>query len=475
MSFKKYIFFTCLAFLFLFPSVAPAADNDSQENVKGYSLKINGRDVSLLYPPRPVGSEFYLALCDFSVITGCTFEVYPGSGAISIKNGLRYLDLSINSPKAIINDHLANVPAPCEVDGILYIPFKSTAAGLGYSVSSSDSNALSLSYNSYINIKRDSSAESTNDFLPRGAEFITVPASGGQAEKTSYLSSDLDGDGIEEHASFYRENGGRYGLLLFAGKEKSYTRLWQKQELFAPDLLAAGRFDSRRNFLLAGWNLGEPLGSSLEIYSMTESGLDIVYTGLYHKIDIGDFDGDGSDELAIWQQDVGETYNISVLKWNGSRFDHLESCPGYFEKIMDYYNLLPKGTSPARALLFRKAEVSMRAVKPDLAIKYSYDGMYLPQDYPENQIFQGLRGIAMVSLKKYDEALPLLKAALGDQSGTVWPEARLALARCYLETGATGRGLLELGRSVSVGNDWAGFASACQLLAEQRQMSFVAN
>jgi hypothetical protein len=437
------------------------------ESKTGHLIKINGEEIKLLFPTRPAGSDLYMALCDFSGITGCTYEAHPVTGALTIRKGLRYLELAVNSPKAVINDRTATVsPPPAEVDGIVYVPFKYTAGGLGYSVGSSGDNALTLAHNPFIKINRAAPSGSINDFLPRGAEFVAPPQNT-TAETDRYVSKDLDGDGNEEHASFYKTNGGKYGLLLFGGREDSYTRLLQKEDFFIPDYLGTGLFDKSKPFLLAGWNLGDPLGSILEIYALSDSGLDIVYTGMYHKIEMGDFDSDGTDELALWQKDLGETYQITVLKWNGSRFAPLEFCPGYYEKVLKYYNLQPAGLSPARALNFRKAEAALRAGRPDLAIKHSTDGMYLPRDYPGDQTFQGLKGIALVAAKQYAEALPLLKAALGERGGTVWPGARVALAQCYFAAGASERGLVELGRAVSQGNDWAGFEDACKMLGEQ--------
>lgn len=456
------------SFLVLLSSAAAAAEKAPGVNTGGgRSINVNGKSFTLLYPSRPAGADLYVALCDFSLITGCTYRTYPGSGVISIKSGARCLDLVTGSPGAEINGRRAAVsPAPAEVDGTVYIPFKFSASGLGYSVTSGDGNSFILDYNHYIKITPGPISDNLNDFLPRGADLLT-PSANDPSDTADLVSADLDGDGRAEYASLYRGIGNKYGLLLYTGQKDQYQRLWQKNEFFAPDFLGADSFGGSLPFLLTGWNMGDPLGSYLEIYSLEDGGLDVLYTGLYHKIKIGDFDSDGSNELALWQKDQGDTYSITVLKWNGSRFAPLEFCPGYYEKVLEYYGSLPAGAAQARALYYRKAEAGLKAKRFDQAIKNSIDGMYLPPGYPSNETFQGLRGMALVELNRCADALPLLQSALGSFPGPVWPEVRFALARCYFDTGSPDRGLLELSRAVSEGNDWPGFDRAYQMLGAQ--------
>ena len=465
----KILSIVSLIFLLIFSSAAAAAEKAPGVNAgDGRYIIVNGKIFTLLYPSRPAGSDLYVALCDFSMITGCTYRTYPGSGSISLIKGARRLDLVIGSPRANIKGRLATVsPVPAEVDGTVYIPLKFSASCLGYSVSSGDGNSFHFDYNQYIKIPPGPSTGKLNDFLPLGAELVPAPSANSPSDTADPVSADLDGDGNTEYASFYRGIGNKYGLLLYNGTKDQYNRLWQKNEFFAPDFLGADSFGESRPFLLAGWNMGDPLGSYLEIYSLEDSGLDVLYTGLYHKIQIGDFDTDGSNELALWQKDQGDTYGVTVLKWNGGRFTPMEFCPGYFEKVSEYYGSRPEEPAPARALYYRKAEAFLKSGSFDLAIKNSLDGMHLPPGYPSSQTFQGLRGMALVEINRSADALPLLQSALGSFPGPVCPELRLALARCYLDSGRPDRGLLELSRALSEGNDWPGFDRAYQMLGAQ--------
>jgi len=467
----KILSFISLVFILLFTTAAPAAEINPGANAgDGNTINVNGKSFLLLYPSRPAGSDIYLALCDFSMITGCTYRTYPGSGAISLFKGARRLDLVIGSPGANINGRTATVsPAPAEVDGTIYIPFKFSASCLGYSISSGDGNSISLNYNCYIKISPGDPTDTIEDFLPRGADFVDAPQSGSSTDTLKPTKADLDGDGNVEYASFYKGVGNKYGLLLYNGTEGQYRRIWQKDEPFAPDFLGTDSFGGSKPFLLSGWDLGDPLGSFLEVYSLEEDGLDVLFTGLYHKIEIADLDADGCNELALWQKDQGDTYSVTILKWNGSRLIPMEICPGYYQKVLEYYSSQPAGASPARALYYRKAEAFLKSGNFDQAIKYSLDGMRLPQSYPSSQTFQGMRGLALVEINKCSDAFPLLQSALDSSPGPVWPELRLALARCYFEGGSPDRGLLELSRALSEGNDWPGFDRAYRMLGEKLQ------
>lgn len=467
----KIISIFSLIFLLLFTSAAAAAEKAPGENAgDGRSININGKIVTLLYPSRPAGSDTYLALCDFSMITGATYRTHPGSGAITLIKGARRLDLFIGGSGANINGRPATVSAvPAEVDGTVYIPFKFAASCLGYSISSGDGNYLSLNYNCYIKISPGDPTGNINDFLPRGADFIPAPPADGSKDNLSPASADLDGDGKAEYASFYSGIGNKYGLLLYNGTEGQYNRIWQKDELFAPDFLGTGSFGGSRPFLLAGWKMGDPLGSFLEVYSLEEGGLDVLFAGLYHKIEIADLDADGGNELAIWQKDQGDTYSVMIYKWNGSRFTPVEICPPYYEKVLEYYESLPANAAPARALYYRKAEAFLKSGSFDQAVKYSLDGMRLPPGYPSGQTFQGLRGMALVEINRFADALPLLQSALGPFPGPARPDLRLALARSYFDSGRADRGLLELSRAMSESNDWPGFDRAYQMFGAQME------
>lgn len=463
MSVRIVITLAAILLFVVFPSRSPAAGTGSSGG--GGTVVVDGVIMDTLWPLRATSLDRLVPLADFARSTGALYSFYPGTGGAVIARGDRVLEIYMDRQRAVINgSEVILKQPPVMVDGVIYIPLGTAASALGYTVTHEQASNI-------IYLSRRTAGESTHrnypdaatalDLLPPGSEFIGAE---GVNEGQTALKGDFELDGALEYAALYRKNDGKYGLILYKNENGRYSRIWLKEEDFPPSLINITDLNGGGPELLVGWSLGDPLGSYLEVFTVKDGIPEILHSSLYHRIDLGDFDGDGSGELAVWQQDTGETYLTSVLKWDGRAFTKQEYHPHYYARVIEYYRGMTSDSAQKRAVQLYLAEAFLRSGDFRQALEAAEEGLRQSQGNIDNNSFYGLKGLALEGLERYQEALPYLKKSLEGRPGPVWPESRFALSRCYLKTGAADRGRLELVRSINEGNHWQGFERAREFM-----------
>lgn len=462
MSVRIRIAFLALILSVVFPAHSPAAGTVSAKS-PSTTVVVDGASVEWIWMPRSGGLDRLVSLADFARATGAAYSFYPGTGDIVISRGERVLELCMDRRKALINGSGFTLKQPPRTaDGVIYIPLGAAASALGYTISNDQTkNILYVTQNppGIPSYRDHPAAGSAIDLLPPGSEFITAGE--------TVVKGDVDGDGHNEYAALYRKNDGKYGVVLYSAKNGRYGKIWFKEEDLLPELIDISDLNGGGCELLLGWELDEALGSYLEIYTVSRGSPELIFSGLYHRIDRGDFDGDGKNEFAVWQKDTENTYSVSLYKWGGSMFTPREYHPEYYSGVIDYYKNLSVDDAQKRAVTYYLAEAFLRSREFGQSLQAAEEGLRYNQGHIPNSHFYGIKGLALVGLERFEDALLYLQKSLEGKPGTVWPEARFALSRCYLETGNIEKGRLELIRALNEGNGWQGFERARETLRSE--------
>ena len=460
MSVKFRMALSVIIFAIAFPVAAMTSYGASRE-ASWPLITVDGAQVDSLWETRSGGFDHLTPVTDLARSTGAEYSFFPGTGGILIKKGDHLLELFIDRKGALINGAETTLTQPPRsADGVIYVPLNTVASALGYSVSyNTKENTFHLSNIPGSPLAQQPKVKVPGDLLPSGSEFL-------ETDKTT-KKGDLDGDGKDEYSALYRNNNGKYGVIVYRQESEGFLKLWQKEEEFPPSLLELADLNGGGSELMVGWNFGAAIGSHIEIYSFKSGSADLLFSGMYHRFEQGDFDGDGINEFALWQRDFGDTYSIPVLKWNGTMFTPVEYLPGYYKKVVGYYQSLAPKASQNRSVQYYLAEAYLRSGEFNLALKTAAEGINLPQSHPSNADFQRLKGLALVGLERHTEALPYLELSLKGFPGPVWTEARFALSRCYVKNGEPARGHLEMIRALNEGNQWQGYQRALETLKSE--------
>lgn len=452
----------CMVFL-----AHPASAGTGKTGSAGITIMVDGTVMKTLWKIRPGVRDHLVPLADFARHAGAAYSFYPGSGVIVISKGDRVLELCMDRARALINGSEFTLGQPPGTsDGVIYVPLGATASALGYSVSVQGKNSIYLTYGPPGKRPHPNSpsVSSVSRLLPPGSELIKADGGGEGMAGETVIKGDADGDGSDEYAALYRKNDGKYGVMLYRAQDGRYSKIWLKEEDSPPSLLELKDFNGGGSELLVGWNFGEPLGSYLEIFTFRGGAPELLYGGLYHRLDLGDFDGDGYPEFAAWQKDAGSTYSVELFKWDGGMFSPQEYQPRYYSGVVDYYKGINVSPGQKRAVRYYLAEAYLRSREFSLALQAAEEGLLHNPDHITNSHFYKLKGLALAGLERYDEALPYLRKSLEGRPGPVWPEARYALSRCYIKKGDIYRGRLELARALNEGNRWQGYERAREAL-----------
>ncbi|MFZ5647739.1 MAG: stalk domain-containing protein [Bacillota bacterium] len=465
MSGKIRITLLAIMLYLIFPAHSQAAGVPPGSS-GGAAVVVDGVHMDSIWQTRAESPDSFVPVADFARSTGALYSFYPGTGGIVIVKGEQVLELYMDRRGAWLNGSGITLKQPPRtVDGVVYIPLGSTAAALGYTVSfDREANTFYLTQNTpgKPDYRNNPAVSNPMELLPAESEFITAGSGAKKSDKTGdiALKGDMDGDGVDEYAALYRKNNGKYGVLLYRSENGQYIKIWAREEDFPPSLLDLKDLNGGGCDLLVAWDFGEPLGYYLEIFTIKGGATELLYSSIYHRLELGDFDGDGACEFAIWQKDAGDTYSTSVFEWNGSMFAPQEYHPQYYAGVIKYYQNTSFNTGQKRASLYYLAEAFLRSKEFGQALQAVEEGLRHNPGHIPNSDFYKLKGLALVGLERFDEALLYLQKSLEGIPGPVWPETRFALSRCYMETGNHARGLLELIRSLNEGNNWQGFESA---------------
>lgn len=471
------LIFLLMAACLAFPAGARADVNT--ESMHKAPILVQGEAISLRWPVVMEGQDIIIPAPDLAVATGSAFKFYLGSGKIEFTRQGRTVNLTVDSPRMSVGGGGIAIPRPRSVEGVVYVPLQPVVNGLG-GIIKRNADSISIDFPSNLNalpavVNSGSGVDTLEKLLPPGGRLAppTPLISGEGVVPAAIYKGDLDQDGTDEHVAVYKTEAGRAGVVVYREKYKSLIKIWQKEESFPLSDVVVADLNGGGCELLLGWMAGASAGSSLQIYTWMGNGMGLLHNDYFHRLDVGDFDGDGTNEFATWAKDTGTSFAVTVNDWDGKKFSPLGDCPAYYEKVVRYYQDQINTIPGARFLVYYLADAYLRAGNADHALKQAGRGLSMSYGYPPNRYFYRIRGEALRKQEKYKEAVAAYKIALEDGTpGTVWSEARYGLAVCYRNTGENKLALAEITRALNEGNDWAGYSSAMEELKKWQEESF---
>lgn len=183
--------------------------------------------------------------------------------------------------------------------------------------------------------------------IPSGS--IIVPEG---ANRTPFLSVDMNHNGQFEYVVLYKykKHGiPHVGAMIFNHQNGHIQKLWQyagsnvvmPASISVRDLLKNGK----QEVIFKG-TIGA-MANYYEILANDNGHIRPIFNSAAYRLDIGDFNGRGTDELAAWIQNFGDLYNIQMYGWDKSRGQY-QQVPNnknarYFRNtVIPYYNALAK-------------------------------------------------------------------------------------------------------------------------------------
>ncbi|KKM09428.1 hypothetical protein SY88_18940 [Clostridiales bacterium PH28_bin88] len=242
--------------------------------------------------------------------------------------------------------------------------------------------------------------------LPEGARLVRP----GEPDNLPLVQQvDLDGDGAPELLAGY-EYGERQVGALAAGKTGGeYRVLWQDNDLGylldrleAVDLTGDGRPE-----VVVGGVIGASAGQKLVVLREESGRLEPVLQSGYHRLEWGDWNGDGQAELATWLRDTGPLSFIQIYRWSGQAFVRADrTVPVYFqEKVLPYYEAqLKRSLDLSRMLTYALADASNKAGDPRQALDYAAKAL-ATDGYPDDAMLLAVRGEAYYQAGDYQKAV----------------------------------------------------------------------
>jgi len=459
----------CLSLVLLFSLSGMVLGNEL--NSGAIRLKFNGEPLKTIHPLWQERGVMMISLSDFCDSLGASFSYLPSSGRINVYHKNKTLNLQVGQDKLLgLKETIKIGGKPLVREGAVYLPLRGLAHLLGEDVAWSAAkqevdittpvSKWAFVFNSQS--VKGKAGEAAQQFIPLKAELIT-----------SLRENDLDGDGVQEVVVGYKTKQNRVGIIVLKKEEDSFRKVWQKEDRYAyglNDLLLADINNDGKDEIILGWLYGVSAGAALEIITWQNGQFDSIYANGYHRLEVGDFNQDGKLEMALWQKDTGEYYQINTYNWDGDRFVVAnQSYSSYFTKAVDYYQQLAKNDGQSRLLDYYLADAYQKAANNLEALKFAQRGLAIEGSSPTDAIFWLLEGKVAYGMQRYQESIANYQKALVAFSlaASVLPEAHWGLAQNFLALGNQEKALKEIKEAINLGNGWEGYQKAKEILLNQ--------
>lgn len=258
------------------------------------------------------------------------------------------------------------------------------------------------------------------NFLPRGSRLINPQNPQGSS---GIQLRDIDGDKTDELIAFYAKNANpsEAGIIVL---KKGSNDNWYK----ILDYVSVGYSVNFVKFLditcdgnddiLVGWEMGSNL-NGLDLFSYVNHKLKRIATAsdYYSKIETEDMPNnygnkDTQTEIALWQHDIGDAYEVRVLRWNGTKFSPATDVyEYYYKKVEQYYEdqlKIPLNSGFAYYWYYL-ADAQIKAGSPADAYNSINSGLSIkaahPSYYPDDIKFQNLKEEALNALNGSNKTL----------------------------------------------------------------------
>lgn len=252
-------------------------------------------------------------------------------------------------------------------------------------------------------------ASSTFAMMPQVRKLIpsgaVITAEG--KNKTSFVSMDLNFDGKTEYAVVYKYQPNKKldpvplaGTMIFNIKNGKVQKLWAKNGVVTPasmsvkDLLNNGKQEVIFKGVIGA------MANSYEILQDSNGKIKLIFQTSAYRMNIGDYNKSGVDQLVTWTQTVGDIYNIQLYGWhkNTDRYTAISNnkAPNYFiNTVIPYYNMLSKtknGKEELKGIDYELANAYFDAGNYTQALTEINNGLKLTnQPYPPTSQFRSLK------------------------------------------------------------------------------------
>ncbi|WP_173297137.1 tetratricopeptide repeat protein [Thermanaeromonas sp. C210] len=343
----------------------------------------------------------------------------------------------------------------------------------------------------------DETAKAVQDLLAPGQTVVEArllgASDGDDGGQKAVVVEDLNGDGQQELVVGYRDPEEGNGVFIAHRTPQGWQKVWQ-EILGPPELDILGVEDltgDGQPEVIIGGIIGASAGNHLKVlsYALSEKDGTPSYTTLwqagYHLLEVGDFDQDDRQEIALWVKDTGTAMAVEVYRWSPAElhfpagfYEAEDAYPAYFPRVIEYYRQHLQEMPDAAFLWYYLASAQVKAGRPEEALASIEKGMGLKGDYPSAEQWDLVKGQALVALGRYEEALTTFtRITTKDKSGGSTSEsssygvAPFLLAQAYYGTGLAWEGLKEYDRArgaytraVELQSDWIPPARALQRL-----------
>jgi bla regulator protein BlaR1 len=256
---------------------------------------------------------------------------------------------------------------------------------------------------SVVENQKDTSVDTANSFIPKDSKLtIAKNLEGG----TGIELKDIDGDGKEELITFYKTNDAEPKVGMIILKQAGNTK-WEKiyeaesEEATAVDYVnCVDITGDGKPEVLVGWFIGSN-AKALDIVSLQNGKPEKIASDYYSKIEVEDMPDangktDNKNEVALWVHDTGETYNVDVYRWDGSKLDATTDTANYYaNKVVPYYEEKVKTMPNAAFYWYYLAKYQILANNPKASLSSIEKGVELkkqnPKAYPDIAAFDELK------------------------------------------------------------------------------------
>lgn len=229
--------------------------------------------------------------------------------------------------------------------------------------------------------------------LPPGAKLVTPAHPEGSA---AIQFGDIDKDGKKEILVTYKigEAPGEAGAFIL----KHGTKIWETKGTGYEvdwagfrDITGDGKLD-----VVLGWTIGLSAGNGLDVYSWEDGTVKKLFSTDYHKLEIEDMPNDqgvtdGRPEIATWNKDTGDAYNVQVFRWNGQELiAATDVYKYYYPRVVAYYQERVKNMPDAAYYWYYLADAQIKSGMKQEAKNSIEKGKMLNQTYPGKDKFNSL-------------------------------------------------------------------------------------
>ncbi|MBC7348134.1 MAG: VCBS repeat-containing protein, partial [Clostridia bacterium] len=232
----------------------------------------------------------------------------------------------------------------------------------------------------------DEVAKAVQELLAPGqtvAEVRPLQSPDGETGRQAAIAAeDLDGDGRTELVVGYRDPEQGNGVFIAHRTPQGWQKVWQERlgppgldVLEVEDLTGDGRPE-----VIIGGIIGASAGNHLKVLTYAPSEKDgtppyaTLWENGYHRLEVGDFDGDNRQEIALWLKDTGTAMEVEVYRWAPALlfpagfYEAEDAYTSYFPRVVDYYQEQTQRLPDAGVLWYHLALSLVRAGRPAEAL-----------------------------------------------------------------------------------------------------------